>query len=440
MYAVLGYYGTERTAGYDPILSAVDYSLWLVEPEFHGYRPNALPVIGVPVNGIPLKIKPPFGSMVLNAMNQRAIALGQIAPSWHDPSGAPAEWGRGLLASVEELVPQYNEMVATAMQHFGMNTFPTWAFHTQTGELPDFEDGVNARIPLRIGESVEQLLPHPINTDAYRILDILREEKERGTLNNILQATGAVNSASGIVLQQAINAALNGLHPFSTGNRNFGTVFGSHILEQLRTADVGSLSLVSRGAKSYFRITFDPKADLGERKYLPEPVFKPSVPEDMMLKAQVSRLLLDPRMPVMSVTTVLDRIFQLEDPEGEQKRMLEDIANRDPVLLLERVAQVLEEAGEQDMADRIRQKEFQAVFQEKAQMLEMQAQVSQLMAQMQGAQNAAGGAGGQGAGQVPTGDGLAASSGSMDSTGAGNPRPGQGGPGSPPSGASMVGL
>lgn len=443
IYGVLGYYSTAKGlgVGFDPITDAAGTgggsggSCWLVQPIYHGYRPEALPIVGVPVNGIPLKSKPVYGSNILAAMNQRARNLGLVMPSWHDQNSWRAEWGRGLLTSVEELMPQYNEMVATALQHFTIGTYGTWVFKTQSGELPEFEDGINGKVPLRIGEDAQRFEPAPINADAYRILDILREEKQRGTLNGILQAQGSNQANSGIVLQQSINTALNNLNPFGTGLTNFGSVGASHLLEQLKLIRTGPLHLVSRGSKSFFRITFDPHTDLEDRKYKPEPIFRPSVPEDILLKAQVARLLLDPRMPIMSVVTVLDKIFQLDDPEGETNRMLEDIANRDPILLLDRVAGILEEAGEQEMADRIRQKEFQAQYQEKAAMLNLQAQMQQLMAMMQGTDPMAQSAGRTDAGvggyqQTPEGTGLAGSSGAADATGGGSAvRPGQGGGG-----------
>lgn len=437
VYAVLGYFATTSDMTVDPVASSPQSACWLVDPMYHQYTPANLPVVGMPVNGIPIKQKPQFGAQVLASMNARARQLGLTTPTWHDPNGWTAEWGRGLLTTVEELMPQYNEMVATALQHFTQGTYPTWVFNTQNGELPDWEDGVNARVALRIGEDVRQFAPPTINQDAWRILEILRGEKQRGMLDGILQAQGAADAASGIVLQQAINTALNNLNPYGKGLVNFGGMFGSHMLEQLKVVDTGTLSLVKRGSRSYFRITFNPATDLTDRKYKPEPIFKPAVPEDLLLKAQVARLLLDPRMPIMSLVTVLDKIFQLEDPEGENKRMMEDIANRDPIILLERIADILAEQGEDEMAARIRQKEFQARYQEQAQMMNLQAQMAQLMAFLQqtgapaaeaAGQDAASGLG-QGFGQGAEGLGLASSSGSAESTGAGQPRPGQGGSG-----------
>lgn len=384
-YGILGYMMTSSVeAGIEPVdvSSQSGFSTWLVTPREHGYAPDALPIIGVPVNGIPIKSKPQFGQGLLASMNLRATRLGLAIPTWHGPNGWVAESGRGLLTAVEEHIPQYNELMATVFQHFTANTYGTLVFKTQTGELPDYEDGSMARIPLRIGEDVQRFEPHPINNDAYKLLGVLQDERQRGMLNSILQADGAIGASSGIVLSQAINAALNSLHAFATGLEDFGTMFQEHILEQLRTSDAGTMTLVARGSnKSYVRVSFDPKLDLEDRKYHMTPVFKPAVPEDIMTKAQAATLLLNPRNPIMSVVTVLDQIFQLEDPEGEMLRMLEDVANRDPVLLLERIATLLEEEGEPDMAQRIRQKEFQAKFADQLQQQQMEAQKAQLDAQ-----------------------------------------------------------
>lgn len=438
-YGVLGQYSTQSITGeIDPVKMDAGTALWLVEPVYHGYTPEQLPVIVTPVNGIPIKMKPLLGQQVLSGMQLRAQARGLAFPSWHDPSGWVAEWGRGLLTSVEEHIPQYNELMATVLQHFSMGAFGTWVFKTQTGELPDFIDGLNAKVPLRIGEDVQRFEPRPVDTDAWRMLEVLQNERQRGMLNALLMGMSA-SAESGAALQQRINASLNSLEPFQSGLATFGSSFGSHILEQLKVAGIDTLSLVSRGnSRTYFRVEFDPKTHLGERKYKPVPIFRPAVPEDILFKAQAARLLLDPRAPVMSVISVLDRLFQLDDPEGETKRMLEDVANRDPVLLLERIASVLEEEGEPEMAQRIRQKEFQARFQEEAAQLQLQAQVEMIRGQL-GA-NAGGGPGAAGGAAAPTGP----VGGAPSATGAGQPG-GQGGVsggggGGGAGGAGLVGM
>jgi hypothetical protein len=375
---------------------------WLIPPYEHGYTPEQLPVVGVPVNGIPIKAKPFSGTLVDTSLKDRADRLGANPPSWHDPSGWVAESGRSILAAVEENIPQYNELMATALQHFSIGTYGQWVFKTSSGELPEFEEGLNARIPLHIGEEVQRFEPAPISRDAWQLMQVLKEERQRGMLSSILQASSAFQG-TGILFQQVIQAALNALEPFMSGVVAFGGRMGSSLLEQMKAKkDIGAMSLVARTNRSYFRIEFDPKTELQERRYKPLPVFKPSLPEDFLMKAQVARILLDPRRPIASLTTVLDRVLQWEDPEGEIQRIFADIANLDPVIVLERVAQALDEEGEKEIAARIRQQEFQAAFVKETQFRQFQAQAEATPGPgpETGATTATGGLGGrQGQGQ-----------------------------------------
>ena len=344
---------------------------WLIPPYRHGYTPEELPVVCIPVNGIPLKVKPHPGSVIGERMAQRADRLSLQAPSWHSPAGWVAEMGRSILAHVEEQVPQYNELIATIFQHFSMGTYPTWAIKTQTGNAPNWEPGLNKVIPLRLEEDVQRFDPAPVSPDAYRLLDILQEEKQKGILSNILQAVVPFQG-TGILFQQIANAALNALQPFTQGMRDFGTQMSSHILAQMRVADVKEMELFGRSTRSYFHLTFDPKEEL-DRKYKPVPVFKPALPDDYNIRAQTARILLDPRRPVMSLFTVLENVLQVEDPEGEIDRIFEDIAQMDPVIVLERIADTLERFGETELAERIREQQFRAKFVEDLKMRQLQA-------------------------------------------------------------------
>lgn len=374
---VLGIWSAAQTAGAGVFQAPGETATagnrsWLIPPREHGYTPEQLPVVGSPVNGIPIKSKPMAGRMVSNALEARASRLGANPPSWHDPAGWVAESGRGFLSAVEENLPQYNELIATALQHFSIGTFGQWVFWTASGESPEWEEGMNAKIPLHIGEEAKRFDPAPISSDAWQLLQVLKDERQRGMLASVLQASSAFQG-SGVMLQQTIHSALNALEPFQSGMGTFGSQVGSHILEQLKAEDFGTLSLVVRSSRAYFNIEFDPKTDLGKRKYRPFPVFTPSLPEDMMMKAQVARILLDPRRPVASLVTVIDRVFQWEDPEGEESRIFADIANLDPVIVLERVAQALEEEGLPEVAERIRTEQFRAMFTKDLQFRQMAA-------------------------------------------------------------------
>lgn len=344
---------------------------WLIPPYRHGYAPEELPVIITPVNGIPLKVKPSPGIIINERLAQKADRLALQAPSWHAPAGWVAETGRSILAHVEEQVPQYNEMVATIFQHFSMGTYPTWVFKTQTGELPNFQPGLNKNIPLRLEEEAMRMDAAPISSDAFRLLDLLQDEKQKGVLSNILQAVVPF-SGTGVLFQQIANAALNALQPFIQGSKDFGTMMASHVLAQFRAAKTGEMELFARSTRSYSHLTFDPVTEL-DRKYKPVPVFKPALPDDYAIRAQTARLLLDPRRPVMSLTTVLESVLQIEDPEGEIERIFEDMAQTDPVIMLERIADALDRFGETELAARIRQQEFRARWTEDMRMQQLQA-------------------------------------------------------------------
>lgn len=338
---------------------------WIIPAYRHGYTPQALPIVGVPVNGVAIKHKPAIPDPVLNQFRQRYDLLGINTRYWQGPNTAVAESGRSILSAVEDEVPQYNEFVATIMQHFGLGTYGTWVFKTPTGELPRFTPNIEGRVALRPEESVQRFEPTPINADAYRILEILKQEQQQGTLSAILRATlpmGGGDVSSGILFQSMTSAALNALEPYMSGLMQVGQRMGGSILAQLQLAarEIKAFTVtVPFQQHSYFAIEFDPRKDLESgRKYRARPIFRPALPDDMAIRIQMARLALDPRRPILSLVTVLERILQVEDPTGEMDRIWEDLANQDPVLVLEQIAQALDRFGETEMAARIRESEM----------------------------------------------------------------------------------
>ena len=346
---------------------------WLIPPYRHGFSPQALPIFGVAVNGVNVVTKPSIMNLVLDRNRERArlMGLGEYGAFWQSSSNSwVSESGRSLLSAVEEQVPQYNELIATIFHHFSIGTYGTWIFKTPSGELPEFTPGIEAKVAIRPEEDLRRAEMSPVTPDAYRLVAILDNERQKGVLSNILQAVVPFQG-SGIMFQQVANAALNALEPFHDGMENFGTRAGTSILAQLQSGGTSlkkftvtapaSASIVRR--QTFFNVEFDPAIDLDRgRRYRPRPVFKPSLPDDMSLRIQAARFALDPRRPVLSLMTVLENILQIDDPAAEIDRIWEDIANTDPVIVLEHVAQALERRQEHDMAARIRTTEFRAAY------------------------------------------------------------------------------
>ena len=315
--------------------------------------------------------RPQLGEQLGERLSERAQLLG--TPSaihwWTGQNSWVAETGRSLLSAVEEHVPQFNEMVATIMHYFAIHTYGQWVFTSPTGELPNFEPGIEAKIALTPEEKLERIQVGAISPDAYRLVQLISEEKQNGMLANILRASGATPN-TGVLFQQMANAALNALEPYHDGMEEFGQHVGTSLLAQLRAArgTIAPFEVVAPGGRvsssktGFWVVEFDPKELDKTKKLRPRPVFKPALPDDLAVRINAARLALDPRRPILSLTTVLENILQIEDPTDEIDRIWEDMANSDPVLVLEQISMALERLGEGELATRIRENQFRAAF------------------------------------------------------------------------------
>lgn len=335
---------------------------WVQEPFLHGYDSVTSPIVGVPVNGLPMKTRPPIPQSIQASLAERASLHHFRLPTWHGVNGHVADQGRSILAAVEEAVPQFNEIVASVLHQYAKEAYDTLFIHTRTGDLPPLQFGAGAVNPLRLEERVDRMNANPVSSDAYRLLGILSEEKQRGILSNILQATTQFQGPA-FLFAQVGEIALNALEPFKDGMQTFGTHFARSMMQQLAVAKVGTLDLVARARnRTYVSISFDPATALEDRQYLLVPRFEPALPDDLAIKAQTARLLLDPRNPVMSLETVLQRVFNHPDAAGEQDRIWANVANTDPLIVLMRIAKALRDEGLDELADEIEAQKFAMAF------------------------------------------------------------------------------
>ncbi len=366
IHAVLATVGVQAEASFSGLIGSTTPgkdARWVTPPFFHGYTYDELPVVGVPVNGAHLEHTSPLMSPLSNRLQERADLHAMGALAWYGANSQIAETGRSILSAVEEQVPQYNEVVATIFQHLSLGTYGTTVFKTATGEMPQYTPGIEAKIALRPEESVSRLEPVPITPDAYHLIQLLQEERQKGVLSNILQAV-TPNLASGVLLQQVTSAALNSIEPYHSGMVQFATMLGSCVLAQLKKAapllDVISFDTASP-QKSSFRVEFDPNKDLDKKRhYRPVVVMKPALPDDVTVRMTAARMALDPRMPMLSLLTVMETILMVDDPMAELDRIWEDLASRDPVLMPEQMALAFERLDEHEMAARMRDIEFAA--------------------------------------------------------------------------------
>ena len=349
---------------------------WVQEPFHHGYDEDNRPVFGVPVNPLSgIKVLPSTDTSSHDNRTPNQAPLRGVK-SWYGPGGSIAQSGRSILAAVEEHVPQFNELMATVLHRFAMDAYGSFTVKTRSGSMPELELGVGAVNALRLEESIDHLQVQPVNSDAYRIMGILQDEKQRGVISNILQAADSTGSQSGFAVAQTVDIARNSLSPYDQGLKNFGTRFAQSMLAQMRDAKPGVIELVTTSrAQDMIAVDFDPATDLGERQYKPVPRFEPALPADLALRAQTARLLLDPRNPVMSLETVLQRVFRHPDAQGEIRKIWKGIANTDPIVVLMQMVQALREDGQDELADLMETNLFRSKFVQDAQFRQIQNQL-----------------------------------------------------------------
>ncbi|KKK95689.1 hypothetical protein LCGC14_2670290, partial [marine sediment metagenome] len=99
-------------------LSNLDLT-WAKEPTEHGL--DAIPVVCIAANGLPFNDMPSSSLArppISNEAGGNVALLGNRVgmPVWRGRGGHVADWGRSILAAVEDLVPQYNETVALLSQ------------------------------------------------------------------------------------------------------------------------------------------------------------------------------------------------------------------------------------------------------------------------------------------------------------------------------------
>ena len=357
----------------NPLGDQMGDARWIIAPYAHGYTPDQLPVVGVPANSLSIETKPSIAPLLSQQLEQRADLLSWMTQAWTGPGTWQADSGRGILSAVEDQVPQYNELIATIFHHFSIGAFGTHIFHTPTGEIPNVDFGIESKIALRPEEQYQRAEIGPVNADAYRLMQLLQDEKQRGVLSNVLSAATGFQG-TGVLFQQIANAALNSVEPYLDSMKTFGMLIGTSVLEQVKAAsdELEPFQLIGLNrSRSRFTMEFDPKTDLVDRFYMPVPVFKPALPDDLAIRINAARLALDPRRPILSLKYVLENIIQVDDTQGEIDGIWEDLANSDPVIMLEQLAIALEKMGELEIADRLRQAEFKARFVEDMQWRQM---------------------------------------------------------------------
>jgi hypothetical protein len=429
------------------LINPIEHKCFGVDGKIEEGKLNKLPFVVRDVNPLPIAEKPSniysniaSGQMVgIGRQNSDSIPgnmrkmLGGGAQEWRTTRRPVAERGRSILSSIEKHFPQFNEAVASIWQAHSNDAFGIYFMQTRGGVVPaGIEDalGSGGIVGIERGDSVQRFQGTPANQAGLQFMQVLSLEKEKGTISGVLSALGEYRS--GFLQARMEQVALNALEPYIHGQASWGSGVGQLIIDQVKYADhyKGKLSLAytkeqgAGAAANFFNVEFDPKV----LKEINRPVVKaeiePSLPVDMMERATIANVLVNGRRPLISRSTAQERVLRLPDSSRENDRIWEDIAETDPVVIMEELAQGLERLGKDELAKVFRDRESMMLAMEMLQQMQMQ--------QMMGSLNNRDSnrlAGGQGQGQeeARNGPGVSPSEQSPEMRGEGREQAGNGG-------------
>lgn len=351
---------------------------WVKEPTEHGL--DEIPVVCVSTNGLPFNNMPQYigggiaPPIAFNSMNP-TVGL-QRRPTWRQPGGYPAEWGRSILAAVEDLVPQYNETIANLMQILYNDAFGTWVTQTHAGDMTEVAvGGVNA---LRVGEGMARVAGISASPDLYKLLAILREAYQRGTFSDALFGLTEFQG-SGFLQTQLRNAALNALDPYIESHKVWGSELAQKMLSQLRQARGIKWRTTGVTSTDLRQFHVEVSSDMVKKDWPVQMKSIPALPDDMALRVDIAKRMLDPNMPLASYQTVLDRVLEFGDAQKERDLIFEDMADRDPVIVFLRIQNRLRARGLDELADMFGEKSFATAFVEQMTRIMMMKRLQQAM-------------------------------------------------------------
>ncbi len=318
-----------------------------------------IPAYMIPVNGVNFRYAPfqpqdPFLDMQFNQdyrqYSNRYDMYRYGSNHW------VADRGRSIFANAEREFVQFNELVSTIWQVVANEAYGTWIMRTRDGKAVDLEIGNNAVNYLRLDEQLEKINPHLAPPNITDLLSISSRNLERATFS--FKMFGDDFQGSGFLFNQAQEAMSSALHPYKAGVERAAERVVRIGTRQFRLGGFSDVDMYGRRPSARRIFHFRASSKDFERDYKVTAELQLAVPEDLLARVQIAKLLADPRKPLASLQTIFDKVLGWDDPDGEKEKIFEDVADTDPVIVLERTARALEKRNLPELAASIREKEF----------------------------------------------------------------------------------
>ena len=306
---------------------------------------SKIPIQIVPADGVAVRsvVQYPSLGAWTDATNTSGTRRGQ--EQYTDARSWTANQGRSILDSGLRTITQYNDFMAALLQAVKLYGLPTVNAYSKDGTFGSnvsIGQGIVNRMSIQRQEELRFERPSSAPPGIENVLGALARENNVALLPPAL--LDDVPASSGFERAQRINVAMTRLGPWGRClDRWQEQVFQSGV-SQMRESEI-PLTFAGRYPQSntYFEMTFEP--DEVQRKYRVRAERTPLLPDDLMQRAQLAEILLNPARPMASLRTVWDRVLNFEDPEGEEDRIYADQAMHHPAVISRRMEKALIEEG-----------------------------------------------------------------------------------------------
>lgn len=263
------------------------------------------------------------------------IGLANGSPEKDDPSQYRQNLGQSVLASNRLMYKQLDRWVSMLMQIAADTAYPPIQTATASGEAIFGKDdlGSGVVIPTKIGEEIKPFQYAGAPIEVNTLLSIISGATQRGGLPHVIYG-GLPFELSGFAISQLLAAVQYKVSPYMlTMQQILGKIFNVFIEEFRRKGKEVTLSVSDKHGQ--FFVEEFAKAEIPKVQFI-EVTIPQGTPQDKMQKILTARQALTPPA-LLSKHSLWEDYLDVEDPQLEDERILQDQVNDLPAVKLLRV-------------------------------------------------------------------------------------------------------
>lgn len=304
------------------------------------------------------------GSPLSTMGNPQAVALA-------DPVLRGA--GRAIYSSVTHLFSDLNDTVVLLKDSIVHEVRGTWVLRTPNGGAVSVEIGTGKLNYLTNRSDLSKVDPHLQAPDMMQLAQIISQDISDATID-LRFILASESAAGGSVRARMEQAALLALVEYKDGVQDWAVNLGESFMAQYRKAGNAfgkwQLSGKQPGTMAkFFVVDVDDKLQdmlKGEGANAQPPIIeaavKAAMPIDLMARINMAKSAIDPSNPVMGLAMALDTILEIDDVDSVYQEILQDMGDRNPTIMLFRIAEQFKKAGAPEVAQMILDDQFRSAF------------------------------------------------------------------------------